>query len=37
MLTHYLTATFRAYAKAPLTTAIAIVVLAIGFAAFVAA
>ncbi len=37
MLTHYFTATFRGYAKTPLTTAIAIVVLAIGFAAFVAA
>ena len=37
MLTHYLTATLRAYAKAPLTTGIAIAVLAIGLAAFVAA
>ena len=37
MLNHYLTATFRSYAKAPLTTLIAIAVLATGFAAFIAA
>jgi putative ABC transport system permease protein len=37
MLKHYLIATCRSYAKTPLTTAIAIAVLAIGFAAFVAA
>jgi putative ABC transport system permease protein len=37
VLTHYLTATFRSYAKAPLTSAVAIAVLATGFAAFVAA
>jgi putative ABC transport system permease protein len=37
MLKHYLTATFRSYAKAPLTTLTAIAVLAIGFAAFITA
>ena len=37
MLKHYLTATFRSYAKAPLTTGIAILVLAIGFSSFATA
>ena len=37
MLKHYLTATVRSYAKAPLTTGISIAVLAIGVSAFVAA